>query len=176
MATIPSDARMLIAVRVIVVTTLLLAALIIQYTFYSSATEGPGIEVLPIDYVYAISGLAYVFTLIYIAAGRFIVSRDINLMVQIAGDLVLETLLVYFTGGLDSPFSFLYLVSIITASMMLYRRGGLLAAAGASILYGALVDLMYYRVFPMPEQSIFTLTDWTRSEERRVGKECRSRS
>ena len=161
MATIPSDARMLIAVRVIVVTTLLLAALIIQYTFYSSATEGPGIEVLPIDYVYAISALAYVFTLIYIGVARFVESREINLMVQVAGDLLLETLLVYFTGGLDSPFSFLYLVSIITASMMLYRRGGLLAASGAVILYGALADLMFYNVIPLPERAIFPSTIWS---------------
>src|SRR5687767_15519860 len=94
-------------------------------------------------------------------------------MVQIGGDLAVETLLVYFTGGLDSPFSFLYLVSVITASMLLYRRGGLLAASGASILYGALVDLMYYNVLPVPEQTLFPPP--SRSEERRVGKECRSR-
>ena len=39
----PSDARMLIAIRVVVVTTLLLAALIIQYTVR---------ELLPINYLY----------------------------------------------------------------------------------------------------------------------------
>ena len=72
-------------------------------------------------------------------------------MIQIAGDLLVETLLVYFTGGLDSPFSFLYLVSIITASMLLYRRGGLLAASGAVILYGVLVDLLFYGVLPLPD-------------------------
>src|SRR5688572_16196540 len=167
MPSMSQDTRMLIAVRVVVVTTLLLAALIIQYTVF---------EVLPLNYLYITAGVTYALTLAYIALGMSVPSRNVNLMIQIGGDLGVETMLVYFTGGLDSPFSFLYLVSIITASMLLYRRGGLLAAAGASILYGALVDLMYYRVFPMPEQSIFTLTDWTRSEERRVGKECRSRS
>jgi len=114
-----SDTRMLIAVRVVVVTTLLLAALIIQFTVG---------EVLPIDYLYIVAGATYVLTLLYIALGFLIHSRGINVMLQIAGDLLVETLLVYFTGGLDSPFSFLYLVSIITASMLLYRRGGLLAA------------------------------------------------
>src|SRR5688500_20159922 len=118
MATIPSDARMLIAVRVIVVTTLLLAALIIQYTFYSSATEGPGIEVLPIDYVYVISGLAYVLTLFYIGIARFISSRNVNIMIQVAGDLLLETLLVYFTGGVASQFSLLCLVSFSCPSQV----------------------------------------------------------
>ena len=145
---------MLVAIRVIVVTTLLLAALIIQYTVR---------EILPISYIYLIAGLTYVLTLAYIAIARVIASRRANLMIQIAGDLVVETLLVYFTGGLDSPFSFMYLVSIITASMMLYRRGGLMAASGAVILYGGLGDLMYYGVLPLPEQTWFAPTSWTSS-------------
>lgn len=149
-----SDTRMLIAVRVVVITTLLLAALIIQYTVE---------EVLPLNYLYMMAGVTYALTLVYIALGMTIASRGVNLMIQTGGDLAVETLLVYFTGGLDSPFSFLYLVSIITASMLLFRRGGLLAAAGASILYGTLVDLMYYGVVPMPEQSFFLPTAWTAS-------------
>ncbi len=150
----PSDARMLIAVRVVVITTLLLAALIIQYTVR---------ELLPINYLYTAAGLTYSLTLIYIALGKVVKSRKVHIAVQIAGDLVIETLIVYFTGGLDSPFSFLYIVSIITASMMLYRRGGLLAASGSVILYGGLADLMYWGVVPMPEQSWFVPTAFTES-------------
>ncbi|MGZ8832589.1 MAG: two-component system sensor histidine kinase NtrB [Thermoanaerobaculia bacterium] len=154
MSAIPTDARMLIAVRVIVVTTLILAALIIQYTVH---------EFLPINYIYLIAGLTYGLTLVYIAIGRLINSRHINLMIQMGGDLLVETLLVYFTGGLDSPFSFMYLVSIITAAMLLYRRGGLMAASGAVILYGGLADLIYYGVLPVPEQTWFVPTMWTSS-------------
>src|SRR5256885_4356392 len=150
----PSDARMLIAVRVVVVTTLLLGALIIQYTVA---------EVLPIDYLYATAAVTYGLTLLYIGAGQIIRSRKINLAIQLAGDLLVETLLVYFTGALDSPFSFLYLVSIITASMMLYRRGGLFAASGAVILYGALGDLIFYNLIPLPQQSWIVPTAWTTS-------------
>jgi two-component system sensor histidine kinase PilS (NtrC family) len=139
-----NDVRMLIAVRVVVVTTLLLAALIIQYTIR---------EVLPLDYLYVAAGVSYILTLVYIGLAFTIPSRKLNLAIQVGGDIGVETLLVYFTGGLDSPFSFLYLVSIITASMLLYRRGGLLAASAASIGYGVLVDLMYYGVLPMPQQS-----------------------
>ena len=145
---------MLIAVRVVVVTTLLLAALIIQYTARA---------ILPLNYLYVTAGITYVLTLVYIILGHTVASRRVNLMIQTGGDLLVETLLVYFTGGLDSPFSFLYLVSIITASMLLYRRGGLLAASAAAILYGVLVDLMYYDVLPMPEQSLFLPIAWTSS-------------
>jgi len=150
----PTDARMLIAVRVVVVTTLLLAAVIIQYTVR---------ELLPINYLYLTAAFTYVLTLVYIAVGKLFRSRKINLAIQIAGDLTVETLLVYFTGGLDSPFSFLYLVSIITASMLLYRRGGIFSASGAVILYGGLGDLMYYGILRLPEQQWFIPTPWTSS-------------
>ncbi|HEY0159048.1 MAG TPA: ATP-binding protein [Thermoanaerobaculia bacterium] len=149
-----SDTRMLIAIRVVIVTTLLLAAVIIQYTAWA---------ILPLDYLYTIAGITYVLTLVYIVLGRVIASRRINLTIQTGGDLLIETLLVYFTGGLDSPFSFLYLVSIITASTLLYRRGGLLTASAAAILYGVLVDLMYYGLLPMPEQELMLPIAWTSS-------------
>jgi two-component system sensor histidine kinase PilS (NtrC family) len=149
-----SDSRTLIATRVVVVTTLLLGALIIQYTVR---------EILPINYVYLTAGVTYILTLLYIAVAKLVRSRGINLAIQLSGDLVIETFLVYFTGGLDSPFSFLYLVSIITASMLLFRRGGLLAASGAVILYGGLGDLMYYGLLRQPAQSWFVPTPWTSS-------------
>ena len=149
---LPADVRMLLAVRVVVVTSLLLAALIIQFT---------ADIVLPINYIYLITGLTYGLTLVYIVIARMVESRVINLYAQFFGDVVLETLLVYFTGGADSPFSFLYLVSIITASMTLYRKGGLVISSVAVILYGVLVDLMFYKVIPMPPQTVLSPTAWT---------------
>ncbi|MGH9457558.1 MAG: two-component system sensor histidine kinase NtrB [Thermoanaerobaculia bacterium] len=143
---------MLIAVRVVVITSLLLAALIIQFT---------ADIVLPINYVYLVAGAGYALTVAYIVVGRVIPNPAVNLYVQFAGDVFIETLLVYFTGGLDSPFSFLYLVTIITASMLLYRRGGLVTASGAVILYGGLVDLMYFGVLPAPPPSFFSTTQWS---------------
>jgi two-component system, NtrC family, sensor histidine kinase PilS len=154
MGAINQDARMLVAVRVVVITTLLLASLIIQFTVT---------VFLPINYLYLIAGLTYALTLCYIGFGKIVQSRKLNLAVQVAGDLVVETVLVYFTGGLDSPFSFLYLVSIITASIFLFRRGGLLAASGSVILYGALGDLMYWGILPLPMNSWFFPTPWTSS-------------
>lgn len=152
MADLHSDARMLIAVRVVVVTSLLLAALLIQFTVSG---------VLPINYLYLTTATTYAMTLGYIALGKMVSSRRVNLSIQFAGDLIIVTMLVYFTGGLDSPFSFLYLVSIITAAMLLYRRGGLIAASGAVIMYGALTDLMYYGFLPYPTQNFFPPSVWT---------------
>ncbi|HEY4642415.1 MAG TPA: hypothetical protein VII75_13805, partial [Thermoanaerobaculia bacterium] len=69
------DARNLIAVRVVVVTTLLIGSLIIQYTVA---------QFLPINYVYVTAGLTYALTLIYIGVAQVISSRRANLMIQVA--------------------------------------------------------------------------------------------
>lgn len=142
----------LIAIRVIVVTTLLLAALIIQYTVDLN---------LPITYIYVTAALAYALTFLYIGLDRFMMSRNVTLYAQIVGDIVLETMLVYFTGALDSPFSFLYLISVITAATLLYRRGGVIAASIAALLYGALIALMYRGVIPYPIGDFFRFSTWT---------------
>lgn len=147
-----SDVHWLIAIRVIVVTTLLLAALIIQYTVDLD---------LPINYIYVTAGLAYLLTFGYIALDRYLENRVLNLYVQLVGDIALETMLVYFTGALDSPFSFLYLVSVITASMLLYRGGGIIAASIAAVLYSTLVALMYYGFIPYPTGEFFRFSSWT---------------
>jgi two-component system, NtrC family, sensor histidine kinase PilS len=145
------EVRTLIAVRVVAVTSLLLAALIIQTT---------ADVILPLNYLYLVTGLTYVFTLIYIFVGKYVANRTTNLYIQFIGDIALETLLVYFTGGVDSPFSFLYLISIITASTLLYRRGGLIIASLCVIFYGALVDLIYWGIIPLPGPSVFAPTPW----------------
>lgn len=147
-----SDVHWLIAIRVVVVTTLLLAALIIQFTAELD---------LPINYIYFTAAVAYLLTFLYIALDRTLGNRVVSLYAQVVGDIALETMLVYFTGGLDSPFSFLYLVSVITASMLLYRRGGMMAASVAAVLYGALVAIMYYRLIPYPSGELFRFSGWT---------------
>jgi two-component system sensor histidine kinase PilS (NtrC family) len=53
---------------------------------------------------------------------------------------------VYLTGGIDSGLSILYHLTIISASIILYRRGGFLSASLSSILYGGMLDMQYYNV------------------------------
>ncbi len=63
---------------------------------------------------------------------------------QIALDLLIQTALVHFTGGVDSAFSFVYIFTIYAAAALLGRRDSLLAASAGSILYGGLINLHYY--------------------------------
>jgi two-component system sensor histidine kinase PilS (NtrC family) len=63
---------------------------------------------------------------------------------QIIWDLGFVTALLLLTGGIGSPYSFLYLLTIISASILLSRREALLAASLCAILYGAIMDLHYF--------------------------------
>ena len=59
-------------------------------------------------------------------------------------DSLFIAVFVYTTGGIESIFSFLFILNIISGSILLYRRGSLLLASADSILYGLLLDLHYY--------------------------------
>ena len=63
---------------------------------------------------------------------------------QIAWDLLFVTMLLVFTNGIASPYSFLYLLAIMSAALLLTRREALYTAALCGILYGTLVDLQYF--------------------------------
>jgi two-component system sensor histidine kinase PilS (NtrC family) len=68
--------------------------------------------------------------------------------VQIVCDLLFVTTLVYFTGGFFSTFSFLFILVIISSSIFLSRKEVVFVASAATILYGSLLDLQFYRFIP----------------------------
>ncbi len=65
---------------------------------------------------------------------------------QVLGDLCVVGGIIFATGGVESPLSFLFLFVIVGSSVMLPRAASYLTASGASIIYGLLVDLEYFRV------------------------------
>ena len=68
--------------------------------------------------------------------------------VQIYGDVILETILIYLTGGPYSVFPFLYLVSILTASIMVAPRESFGVATVAVFAYGITLGSQFYRWLP----------------------------
>lgn len=74
---------------------------------------------------------------------------------QIVWDLLFAVALIYLTGGIESPFAFLFILIIISASVFLHRRDIFIVAAAATILYGSLLDLQYYGYLPHLRGLIF---------------------
>ena len=126
--------------RAVVVTLLLGATAIVQ------VQESHLFQYTSPTYLYCLIGVTYALTLVYAFFLRRVKNLKAFVYGQILGDIFFITLLIYFTGGIRSIFSWVYLLSIISAGMILYRRGGLLAASVSSIFYGALLDLEFYQV------------------------------
>ncbi len=126
-------------IRVAVVTLFLGSFLFLGIRF----KEGPFL----IPAFYTLIATTYFVTLIYAILFR-LVSHRVSAYIQIFSDIILVTALVSATEGIESPFVFLYLFSIIPASILLYRRGALSSAAAASIFYGMVVDVQYYKLLP----------------------------
>jgi two-component system, NtrC family, sensor histidine kinase PilS len=93
----------------------------------------------------------YVFSLVSLLAVR-LGSRQLRAVsyAQIVWDLFLVTTLILVTGGVKSPYAFLYFPSIISASLLLARSEAYYAASLCAILYGAILDFQYYgRLAPL---------------------------
>jgi two-component system sensor histidine kinase PilS (NtrC family) len=95
---------------------------------------------------YFLIALIYFLTFIYIVALKYIKNLFKFAYLQLLIDTIFITAIIYTTGGIESIFSFLYLLNIISGGIILYRYGGMIIASFSSILYGAFLDLSYYRL------------------------------
>jgi two-component system sensor histidine kinase HydH len=66
--------------------------------------------------------------------------------VQMICDSALVTTIIFITGSFDSIFTFLYLVVIICAAMLLLQKGSLIISTISCLQYGVLLELEYYNV------------------------------
>jgi two-component system response regulator PilR (NtrC family) len=67
---------------------------------------------------------------------------------QIVFDTLFVSCIVLLTGGLESPFPFLYHLAILNAALLLFRPGALCAATLAASCYGVMVHLPYHGLLP----------------------------
>ena len=68
--------------------------------------------------------------------------------VQIYLDILLETALIYVTGGTFSLFAFIYLFSILATSIVVAPRKSFVTAALSTLCHGVLLFLQFYRKIP----------------------------
>jgi two-component system, NtrC family, sensor histidine kinase PilS len=124
--------------RVVLVTLLLGLSLAFQ------VTKGERVETF-----YALIVFTYAATILYAVILQHLVRPDMLVSfawVQIAVDFVIESVLIARTGGIESPFAVLYVISVTVASLVPRRRVGLLTASLCIILFGILTNLQLYGV------------------------------
>jgi two-component system sensor histidine kinase PilS (NtrC family) len=95
---------------------------------------------------YSLIALIYFLTFCYVVALKYIKNPVRFAYLQLLTDTFFITAIIYTTGGIESIFSFLYLLNIISGGTILYRRGGMIMASFSGVLYGAFLDLSYYEL------------------------------
>ncbi|MGH7258405.1 MAG: ATP-binding protein, partial [Nitrospiraceae bacterium] len=126
----------LMGLRVVVVTLLLGLSLAFNVT--------KGERVLTFQ---ALIVFTYASTILYALLLRYLQSQHALTMftwVQVVVDFALETILVAGTGGIESPFAVLYVITVTVASLVPRRRVGLLTASLCTIVFGVVTAVQFF--------------------------------
>lgn len=99
--------------------------------------------------------LAYLFSI----GSAFLLPRIISLRLfahaQVSFDLLLITGIIWLTGDIASPFSFLYNLAVMNAAILLFYRGAFLTAATSSICYTTLLLWSRYAYHGVNEAPLY---------------------
>ena len=97
--------------------------------------------------IFIVIGITYLLSIIYVFLLKVVKNILFGVYVQCIFDILLITVLVYATGGIDSVYSTLYPLVIIYSVIFLGRKGGILAASVSGFVYGIFLDLEFYGIF-----------------------------
>ena len=120
------------------------AILTLGVTLVYRMGEGLPFFVQPLTSLYMVVGILLLASLLYFFAFPWFKKERAFAGVQLFGDVVSITALIYLTGLLFSPFLFLYPIIIICGTLVLGRRGGFVTAGVCCVLLGVLADLFYF--------------------------------
>jgi two-component system sensor histidine kinase PilS (NtrC family) len=149
---IKKKVKALIVIRVIFITLLLGSFFILQIKhsnlIYPSAT---------LKLIIALYSLTIIYSIYFkILKEKYTAFA----FIQLFSDAAAANILIYLTGGIESWFSFIALLTVISASVVLNKRTGYIIATFNSILYGAMIDLQYYKIIPVGYSSALTEKDF----------------
>jgi two-component system sensor histidine kinase PilS (NtrC family) len=134
-----------IALRLAAATVLLGAALVVQLRTPGDFGTNP---------FFLLIALVYGVSLAFIASLRFVDRFPWLIDIHFAIDVIVVSACVALTGGISSYFTSLYVLPIVAASTIQFRRGALQVAAFGSLLFGAVV-LAQYSQAADPDAGVF---------------------
>jgi two-component system sensor histidine kinase PilS (NtrC family) len=153
LAELREKVKWLMVLRVVIVTLLLGTSVILQI--------GDDRNRHPAALFSGLIAGTYFLTILYSLLLHRVRNLRGYIYVQLFFDLLLETVLVASTGGIDSPFSPFYIITILSGGILLDRKSGILAGAVAGAFFGATVDVQYFKLIsglaPNPYSGMETL-------------------
>ncbi len=137
------DKELLLRVKTVMVLRIVFLTGFVVLVFLFELGSQQGTPIVPLS---ATLCAAYFLSLSGALFLRIRVPLQTVALFQVVGDLGVVGGIIFSTGGVESPLSFLFLFVIISSSVMLPRVASYLTASGASIIYGLLVDLEFFNV------------------------------
>ncbi len=139
----------MMGIRLIMVTLFLGLPLLFQLETLSKP--------LTIRTFYILIGVTYGLSLCYALYLKMKPPSAPFVFFQLAVDILLEIVLISVTGGLGSPFPFLFIITIVSTSTFFHHRGGFFTAGISTILFGIMALFQRAQIFPF--ENVLYLSD-----------------
>jgi signal transduction histidine kinase len=148
----PEERALVLRLGVYINMRWLIVLMIVFATLVSSGVFHIGFSTTP---VYVICGIIAAYNLVFVRQARSLQAGEVGQVIkraqtsgniQIVLDLVMLTILLHYTGGIENPFIFFYLAHTIAASILLPQRTAYSLATLAVLAVTLLVLLEYYGV------------------------------
>lgn len=150
--------ELFIQIKWVVLARAVFALVLIFSTLFFSDTDLAGQRDQSFLSLYKISGTILGLSLVYFAwlcKKKYLHALAYT---QIVIDTFIVTAIVFVTGCYHSIFTFLYLLVIIYAAMLLFARGSFSVALASSFQYGFLIELEYLKIItPLSENQTLAL-------------------
>lgn len=113
----------------------------------------------PNAFSYLIATL-YLLTFIYSILIERIRQLFVFAYIQLILDVIFGITLIYITGGIESWFSFMLVLIVISSSIVLDKRAGYIIATLSSLLYGILINLQFHGLLPLNSGRTMEVKDY----------------
>ena len=114
-------------------------AILLGSTIYAHYQSDKTSDLSYITILYYLIGFIFALSIFYAFIFKRIQRQVLFTYIQFGIDTFIVTLIIFVTGGFYSFFSFLYLVVIIYASMILFFKGGMFVASLSTLFYAILI-------------------------------------
>lgn len=126
------------SIRISILSVLTVLTLFIHFII------SPSVSLLPIIFFLII---AIGFSILNLFISRRL-KLKMAIYIQVLLDIAIITAIVYFSGGIVSPFYFLYILPIVTSANFLSKKDTIYIATLSYIIFGILCDLVYLKIIP----------------------------
>jgi len=133
----PDD--LLIRIKWIMLMRVILVTFLFGVTILASFRSGSSEVVSSFTYLYFLIAYSYLLTGLSAFFYKYVKRLGGFSYFQIVVDIFFITGILQITGGVESPFVFLYFLSILSGSLLLYQKGSLIAAIMSALSYMVLV-------------------------------------